>query len=188
MARLTIGIQGSRGSVNEKGCLFFASKYHWGDIEIKYLISTDNVLKELTEGTIDRGTFAWESTRAGMVRETQRAVHNYSFTLLDEEWFCPEHALLMKTPIETTQPIHIFSHPQALLEHKSYIISRFPNARLIDEIDTAVAAYNLEHDAYEKNSLVIAPIECAQIYNLSVFEKNLPTNEGYLTKIVLVQR
>lgn len=188
MARPIIGIQGGIGSVNEKGCRFFAEKHKLRDYSIRYLVSTENVLHALSCGDTDYGTFAWESTRAGLVVETQQALTRYSFKKVDEHWFCPEHALLMHSAIDESQPITIYSHHQALREHCDYIHTRFPNVILCEETDTSVAAEKLSHGCYESNSLVIAPLACAAAFTLHIFEKDLPSNEGYLTKIILATR
>jgi len=188
MAKLIVGIQGSIGSVNERGCRFFAEKYQWSDFEIKYMISTENVLQALSDGSIHLGTFAWESSRAGLVQETQTAIQRFVFTKIDEEWFSPRHALLMNTALDTSESITIYSHPQALCEHKPYLTTTFPSVVLKEEVDTAIAAQNLKTGKYPQNTLVIAPIECAELYDLCVYKSDLPSNIGYYTKIVLVKK
>lgn len=188
MARPIIGIQGGIGSVNEKGCRFFAEKHKWLDYSIRYLVITENVLHALSCGEIDYGTFAWESTRAGLVVETQQALTRYSFTKFDEHWFCPDHALLMHDTIDESQVVTLYSHHQALREHSSYLLARFANVTFREEVDTSVAAEKLSRGCYGSNTLVIAPLACAAAFNLQIFEKDLPSNEGYLTKIILATR
>jgi prephenate dehydratase len=186
--KIIIGIQGDRGSTNEKACNFFAEKYKWGNFDIKYLISTEAVLTALENGQIQFGTFAWSSSRYGLVEETQKAVKHHKYQKVDEQIFQLDHALLSKGLINPNENINIISHPQALNEHKPYLEDKFRNINLIKEIDTAVAAKNLSNDKYPLNSLVIAPIECSKIYHLDIYEKDLPTNQGYQTTIFLVQK
>jgi prephenate dehydratase len=187
MKEIIIGIQGDRGSTNERACIFFAKKHGFKKYKIEYLISTENVLRALNKGEIDYGTFAWESSRAGLVEETQEAIKKYKYKKIDEERFQLDHALLYKIPVDKTKIVNIFSHPQALKEHEVFIKREFPKIKLLAEVDTAIAAKKLHDGEYPGNSIVIAPIACANIYNLNIYLADIPTNKGYLTTIYLVK-
>ena len=185
---MKIGIQGNEGSTNETACRFFAKKHGWRDFEIKYLITSENVLKALNNGEIDYGTFAWATSNGGHVAETKEAAKKYKFEKVDEHDFFPDHALLSNSEIDAAKTIHVFSHPQALAAHEDFLRSEFENVRLHEEIDTAVVAQYLSEGKYPKNSIVIAPADCAQIYGLKIFSSDLPANKGYKTTIFLVKK
>lgn len=185
---LTVGIQGGEGSTNERACLFFAKKHGWKDFEIKYLITTEAVLRALNNGEIDYGTFAWESSSCGLVEETQKAIKKYNYAKIDEQEFQLDHALLCNSKIDPSKLVRIFSHPQALKQHGAFLREKFKEVELVPEIDTAIAAKKLHQGEYPDNSLVIAPISCAKIYKLKVYIKDIPSNRGYLTKIYLAGR
>jgi len=188
MAKIIVGIQGDAGSTNERACKLFAEKFGWEDLEIQYLISTENVLRALEAGKIDYGTFAWGSSRSGLVRETQIAVGKFNFQKIDEKTLKLDHALLRNASIDLNKPVKVYSHPHALREHEPFLVKEFDKVELIEEIDTAVAASKLHDNAYPENSLVIAPISCAEIYKLDVHMSDLPTNNGYFVNIYLVQK
>lgn len=188
MSKIIIGIQGDIGSTNERACNFFANKYGWKDFEIHHLISTENVLNALGKNEISYGTFAWESSRGGLVRETQEAIKKYNYHKIDEEQFQLDHAILENHEIDKTKSVQVYSHSQALKEHKPFLIKEFPNVEFIEEIDTAIAAKKLRNNEYPSNSVIIAPISCADIYNLDIYLSDLPTNQGYFTTIYLAQR
>ncbi|MBI5415122.1 prephenate dehydratase [Candidatus Peregrinibacteria bacterium] len=184
----TIGIQGDAGSTNEKACKFFARKYQWKNFEIRYLITTENVLRALENNKISYGTFAWKSSRNGLVEETQKAIKKYQFEKIDEVVLPSDHVLLANSKIDSEKVVHIFSHPQALEEHKSFLEKHFAKFSLHEEIDTAFAAKKLSQNEYPQNSLVLAPKSCAKIYGLKIFLENIPTNKGYETTIYLVKK
>jgi hypothetical protein len=188
LPKIVIGIQGGIGSTNERACKFFARKYGWKNFEIKYLISTENVLNALQKGEIQYGTFAWESTRGGLVTETQEATKKYSYLKIDEEKFQLDHAILCNSSIDKTKPVQIHTHPQALKEHKPFLIKEFKDPILIEEIDTAIAAKKMQNNEYPPNSGIIAPITCAEIYSLEIYLADIPTNQGYLTTIYIAER
>lgn len=185
---MRVGIQGGKGSTNERACMYFAQKYGWKDLNVQYLITTKNVLKALHENSVDFGTFAWKSSRLGLVEETQEAIKEYAFKKVGEHDFQLDHALLLKDSIDTTKRVNVYSHPQALLEHKDSLTGIFPNWSLRKELDTALAAQYLSEGKYPKNTVVIAPLSCANLYGLRVFLRDLPKNAGYITTIYLAQR
>lgn len=200
MKTIKIGIQGDIGSTNERACKEFIKRYKWNpeSISIEYLITSENVVQALIQNTIHYGIFATYSSRQGEVKETKKALSTLSshektlFRKHDEITLQLDHALLTHPnhTLNTKLPIHIYSHPQALSEHKKYIMKRFTDYKdiiCIPEIDTAKAAENLANNLYSKNSVVIAPIICKTLYNLSVLENTLPTNEGYETTFYLLE-
>lgn len=184
---MIIGIQGDKGSSNERACKEFCKKRNIQDYEIKYLISTENVLKELNQGKIDYGTFAIKSSK-GMVKETQEAIKKYHFKKIDEINLEIDHALLSIKKLNREQYHQIISHPQALKEHEGYIKKHYPNAKFVKAEDTALAARKLKEGKYDDKTLIIAPKACAKIYDLKVIEDNLHTNKGYITTFYLVKK
>ncbi len=96
MKPIRIGIQGDRGSTNERACVYFAEKYSWQNYRIQYLISTEKVLSKLNNHSIDYGTFAWESSREGLVEETQEAIKKHKYQKIDEVKLQMDHVLLSR--------------------------------------------------------------------------------------------
>lgn len=187
MKKIVIWIQWDIWSTNEKACKYFAKKNGWNAVDIKYLISTENVLIALQNKEIDYWTFAWESSKAWLVKETQEVIKKYKFQKVDEEKFFPDHVLFSRNNIDINKKIKIYSHKQALLEHKPFLDTKFSNIDYIEEVDTWIAAKKLSDWEYENNSIVIAPIWCSDIFDLNVYLSDLPTNKGYFTTLYLVQ-
>lgn len=185
---LIIGIQGDKGSANELACRQFCEKREIRDYEIKYLISSENVLRELNEGKIDLGTVAYKSSRGGLVEETQKAMGKYDFQKIGEIILEIEHVLLGTKKFPKSDYKKIISHPQALLEHKEFLQKEYPQAELIAAEDTAVAARKLKAGEYGEDALAIALKSCAEIYGLEIIEENLPANVGYETTFWLVEK
>lgn len=186
--KLKIGIQGNECSTNERACLFFAKKYNWKDFEIIHCSSTEGVLSSLENNKVDYGTFAWKSSRSGLVQETQEAIKRHVFMKIDEVDLQIDHALFYNSKINKNKIVKIFSHDQALKEHKPFLEREFPFLKLESEIDTAIAAKKLQNNMYPENSLIIAPIGCAEKYGIDIFLDYLPTNKGYTTTIYLVKK
>lgn len=186
MKKIVIGIQGEKGSTNEKACKIFAEKNGWKDFEIKYLLSTERVLKELNEGKITHGTFAWASTSGGFVEETKEAVKKYDYKKIDELEIQIDHAILKKDKIEKDKIVKVYSHQHALKRHKNFLQKEFEKVELVEETDTGTAAKKMSRGEYPPNSVAIAPIICAEMYNLEIYMEDIPTNQNYITTIFLV--
>lgn len=185
---LLIGIQGIAGSISEQAAELFAAAEKWRDYSLVYLITSDKVCAELSTGAIHYGVCAWKSSRAGLVVETQQALEKYSVQKVSETTIDVRHALLCRTAITIEQPLTIYSHPQAIAEHSSFLRQEFPQLSFVEEHDTALAAKNLSAGFYRENSLVLAPFGCAKLYNLEIYREHLPTNEGYQTTFWLVKK
>ena len=186
---MKIGIQGEIGSSNHAIAVEFANQQGWSEYEIVPLQRTRAVLAALQAGRVDYGTFAWESSSGGVVSETREAVRLFSYCVIAEIVVDIEHALLIPKNgvIETGAPVRIYSHPQALREHRHYLADRFPAIDYLEAADTGRSARQLSSGAYPPNSLVIAPPLCAQVYDLDVFQADLPYDGEAWTRFFLVK-
>ena len=63
------GIQGGKGSFNEEAILFYTKKNKINNFKIKYLFTSEKVLKNLHEDNIDYGLFAIQNAVGGVVEE-----------------------------------------------------------------------------------------------------------------------
>jgi hypothetical protein len=75
MPDMKIGVMGARGSFSEQVGELYAP-----DGEIIPLVSAENVLRELHEGSIERGIFPIENSNGGIVLEAVQAMAKYNFT------------------------------------------------------------------------------------------------------------
>lgn len=187
---ISIGIQGDIGSNNHRVAHLFAEKHRWSDYRVVPLFSTKNVLSAIESGEVNFGTFAWESASGGVVDETQKAVKDFSYIKVDEVVIDIQHALLIRkgSSVHHQFTIHIFSHPQALEEHGSYLKKVFSRFEIYPTLDTASAAKHVASDRCPDNSVAISPPLCAEIYNLDIFENDVPYDSDAWTRFYLVQR
>ena len=81
---IVYGIQGGIGSFNEEAILFYMDKKKVHNFKIKYLYTTEKVLKNLHEGNIDYGLFAIQNAVGGVVQESTYAMARYKFKIIDE--------------------------------------------------------------------------------------------------------
>lgn len=187
---MRIGIQGDIGSSNHSAALRFVQEKKWFDYEIVPLFSTRAVLSSIWAEEIEYGTFAWESASGGLVAETQKAIEEFHYNLVDEAVIDIEHALLKKkgSSVDRNATISIYSHPQAFIEHKQYLNKEFSKINYCEESDTGFAAKQLSLGVYPENSIAISPPLCAEIYGLEVLQHNIPYDMEAWTRFLLVKK
>ena len=56
-----VGVQGLEGSFSEQAAKFYCDKFNINDFELDYLVSSMNVLNNLSDKKIDVGIFAMEN-------------------------------------------------------------------------------------------------------------------------------
>ena len=187
---MKIGIQGDIGSSNHSVAIHFARLKNWFDYEIVPLRSTRGVLSAICAEEVDFGIFAWESASGGLVAETQRAIKEFPYNKVDEIVIEIEHALLKEkgASVDRNATVFIYSHPQALIEHKRYLSRAFPKVKYCEASDTGFAAKQLSAGVYPDNSLTISPPLCAQVYNLEILEHNIPYDKESWTRFFIVKK
>ena len=78
------GIQGGKGSFNEEALITYIKKNNIKNYQIKYLYTTEKVLKNLHQGNIDFGLFAIQNPAGGVVIESAYAMSRYRFKIIDQ--------------------------------------------------------------------------------------------------------
>jgi hypothetical protein len=80
----TYGIQGGKGSFNEEALMDHLSRHRKENYTIKYLYTTENVMRALQRGEIDFGQFAIHNSVGGIVDESIQAIARYKFMIIEQ--------------------------------------------------------------------------------------------------------
>ena len=184
---MKIGIQGERGSACDVAATTLVGELP-GNIIFVYLANAENVTAALVEGSIDMAVLASESPVGVPVPETAKALTQHR-EIIEVSEFSSEvrHCIMVRNqhpPVITK----IASHPIPLQKHHEFLAIRFPGYEAISMIDTGVAAQKLAEGILSDDTAVIAMPGAAEIFGLKVIESNLPANDNYLTRFVLVRK
>lgn len=190
--RLVVGIQGGRGSFNEEAARTFLTQHNIADFELKYLFTTENVLRELHAGTIDRGQFAIHNSLGGIVHESVHAMSRYQFTISEEFGIPISHAFMIH-PSATIDTIEeIMTHPQVLRQCKHSLETRFPSLKQTsgsgEMIDSARAAEALSQGEIPPTTAVMGSRQIAEIYGLQIVATDLQDLANNITSFLWVER
>ena len=80
---MKVGIQGIEGSFSEEAAKSYCEKFGIKDFELKYLVSSMNVLNSISDKSIDTGIFAMENAQGGVVIESVEALAKNQCEIID---------------------------------------------------------------------------------------------------------
>jgi prephenate dehydratase len=189
---LVFGIQGGKGSFNEEALQTYVKKHAIKKYKVKYLYTTEKVLRNLHEGTIDFGLFAIQNAVGGVVQESTYAMAKYRFKILEEFSIQICHFLMKRKDVSFSEIKTIMAHDQVFKQCKTTLTEKFPNfiqkVGSGDYIDHAKAAWGVAKGLLPKNIAILGPRILADIYNLDIVEENLQDSKNNLTTFFMVGR
>lgn len=189
---ITFGIQGGKGSFNEKAVSEYIKNNNIKKFKIKYLYTSENVLRALNRGEIDRGQFAIHNSIGGVVGESIDAMARYKFKILDQFEIKIAHALMTRKDAKMSDVTTIMTHPQVLAQCKTNLSKKYPKLKLTsgkgELVDHAKVAKYLSLKKIPKNTATMGSNILAQIYGLKIIEDNLQDMKENFTSFLVVSR
>ena len=189
---VTFGIQGGKGSFNEEAMLTYIQKHNIEKYEIKYLFTSERVLRTLHEGDIDFGLFATHNAQGGIVHESVHAMTRYKFKIVDEQEILIRHFLMKRPDVETSELTHVMGHSQNFKQCKGNLSARHPHLKQEtgkgDLVDTARAASFVASGKLPKTTAILGPRTIAAQYGLTVIDEDLQDLKNNITNFLLVSR
>ena len=174
---MRVGIQGIEGSFSEEAAKSYCKKFGIENFELKYLVSSMNVLDNLSNNLIDTGIVAMENAQGGVVIESVEALAKNQCEIIDMFY------------VEISQDIEeIHSHEQALKQCKDYLAEKFWSKKLVEQDDTAKAAQDLAEGKLPKQVAVIASKFSAKKYGLNILDHDIHDLKKNLTLFLAVKR
>ncbi len=189
--QLTIGIQGGRGSFNEEAVLMYLQHNNVPNTALKYLYTTEHVLKALNENEIDQGQFAIHNSLGGIVHESIRAMGKYNYELVTDYQLKIEHALMIRKDSQIEDIDTIMAHPQVFKQCSETLKQKYPKLKQVvgegELIDHAKVAEQLSQKTIPANVAVMGSAVLAQVYGLKLIENGLQDNQNNYTTFLLVK-
>lgn len=190
--RLVVGIQGGRGSFNEEAARYYLSRTPEEPFELVYLHTTENVLRALEAGDIDRGQFAIHNSVGGLVQESAWAMAGYRFQIVEEFGIKIAHALMIRKDSRFDQIDTIMAHPQVFSQCKDNLAHKYSKLELkVGEgelIDHARVAELMAAGEIPANVATMGSRVLAEINDLKIVEENLQDSSTNFTQFLFVER
>lgn len=189
---IIIGIQGGKGSFNEEAAWHYIKEKNIKKFVIKYLYTTERVLKQLHNGEIDVGIFAMHNAIGGIVYESVHALAKHKVKISDEFSIRIRHFLMKRRDVKLEKIVKITAHPQVFLQCKGNLLQKYFHLKLEsgrgDLIDTAMAARALASGRLDKNTAILGPSSLAEMYNLQIVDQDLQDDAKNYTSFLAVKR
>ncbi|MDR0292212.1 MAG: prephenate dehydrogenase/arogenate dehydrogenase family protein [Elusimicrobium sp.] len=187
-----IGIQGGKGSFCEEAAWHYIKEKNIKNFEIKYLYTTERVLKRLHNGDIDLGIFAMHNAIGGIVHESTHALARHKVRIADEFAIRIRHFLMKLPGVPMEKITKITAHPQVFLQCRGNLLRKYFHLKLEsgkgDLIDTAQAAAALAAGKLDKNTAILGPAALAQMYKLETVDGDLQDDDKNYTSFFVVKR
>lgn len=189
---LVIGIQGGRGSFNEQAAAHYLKQNKIEAFSLVYLHTSENVLKALHEGRVDRGQFATHNSVGGIVHETIHALAKYRVEIVEEYFLEIRHSLMCHPESDLSTIDTIMTHPQVLRQCAANLKSKYPHLKqssgVGELIDHAKVAAELAQGRIASNVATMGSSLLAELNGLKILEENLQDASVNLTSFLLVRR
>jgi arogenate dehydrogenase (NADP+) len=190
--KISFGIQGGKGSFNEEAIMYHIKRNTIKNYEIKYLHTSENVLRALHEGAIDQGIFALHNSVGGVVYESIEVMGRYKFAVVEEFAITISHTLMIRKDATLKDITTIMTHPQVLAQCRTTLSQKYTNLEKTsgegELIDHALVAKHLSEKKLPKNIAVMGSKILAEIYGLHIVEDNLQDLKENYTSFLLVKR
>lgn len=188
--RIRIGIQGGKGSFNEEAIMHHVKQHDLRDWSIKYLHTSEAVMKALHEGRIERGQMAIHNSAGGIVHETISALARYRCRIVNQFQIKIAHALMIHPEANISEVTIIMTHPQVLAQCKHTLARKYPHLILMSgkgaRIDHALVARDLARGQLPKHVATMGSRRLAEIYGLRILEEDLQDLPENLTTFIHV--
>jgi len=179
-----IAIQGIAGSFHED-----AVRKYFGDeeVEIVECRSFQRVCELVDSDEVDIAVMAIENSIAGSILQNYSLIRDYHLHVIGETYVHIQMNLMMLPGAKPEDVKTIYSHPVAIRQCVEYIEKYFPQARIIENQDTAMSGKIVSTDKMT-DAAAIGNLRTAEIYGLEVLDKGIETNKKNYTRFWVLSK
>lgn len=180
MTGYRVGYQGEPGAYSEK-----AARFLFPQGTLVPFRSFHKVFEATEIGATDFGVVPLENSHAGSINDTYDLLVRHGVQIVAETIVRIHHCLMAPEGVAINEVDYVYSHPQALEQCEEFLDSL--SADRIAVYDTAGAA-KLIAEENKPGSAAIASEEAADLYGLTVLERNIEDRADNSTKFVAISR
>lgn len=185
------GIQGGKGSFNEEALADYVKRHNLSDFKVKYLYTSENVLRSLNTKSINRGLFAIYNSAGGVVDESVIAMGKYNFKLTEDFAIEITHHLMKRKDVDIDEITSIMAHPQVFRQCAKSLSQKYPHLKQVtgsgDMIDNGRIALALFNKEIPANTAILMSKINSQIYDFDIVESNLQDLKKNMTSFLMVK-
>jgi prephenate dehydratase len=177
-----IAIQGYPGAFHDVAARHFIQNE---SIDLLAMDTFDEVVKSVKDNQkADAALMAIENTTFGSIMPNYKLLYENDVKIVGEVSLRIRQNLMCLNGTRLEDLTEVYSHPIALMQCKEFF-SKYPKIKLIDSVDTALAAKMLKEKQL-KNVGAIASSRAAEIYNLNIIAESIETNKKNYTRFLVL--
>jgi len=178
-----IAIQGIAGSFHEDA----ARRYFEDEIKVVECKSFTSVCNLIDTDQVDIAVMAIENSIAGSLLQNYALIRDYHLKVIGEIYIHIQMNLMANPGVTKDDIKTIYSHPIAIKQCAEYLENNFPDARIIENQDTA-ASGKLVHDEKLMDAAAIGNTRTAELYELDILETGLEINKRNYTRFWILSK
>ncbi|MCO6431316.1 MAG: bifunctional 3-deoxy-7-phosphoheptulonate synthase/chorismate mutase [Deltaproteobacteria bacterium] len=148
--------------------------------------SFDEVIKAVEQGHADYAILPIENTASGGINDVYDLLLHSQISLVGEEKIPVTHCLIASKNVPLTQIKRVFGRPNVISECGKFI-SRFPDWQIEYLSDSALSVKRIK-DANDSSMAAIASEEAAQLFGLTVLERDISNHRESFNRYIIVAR
>ena len=160
-----------------------AKKYFGEDSNVYNVGSFDDVVSEVVSGSAKYGVLPIENSSAGFVAGIYDIIRSSGVQIVAEVVLDIEHALLGLKDSVLTDIKKVYSHPQGLMQCKTFIDEHGLETKSVS--NTAVAASRVREKG-DKTIAAIASERAAELYDLKILARRINFQSDNSTRFVVI--
>ncbi|MCL2403267.1 MAG: prephenate dehydratase [Coriobacteriia bacterium] len=176
-----IACQGVSGAFSQE-----AAHILFEDPKIMYMRTFDGVFRAVDAGLVQYGILPIENSNAGSVTDVYDLMKEYNFYITRSVKISIPHMLLGSEGASLEDIAEIYTHEQAARQCSSFI-EKHPHINLVMCTNTAMAAQKVAESG-RSDVAAIASENCAELYGLSILEKNIQNNRNNYTRFICISK
>ncbi len=180
MQKKRVAIQGIRASFHEEA----AFKFFGTDIETVECDTFKKTCEVLKNKQADYVVMAIENSIAGSLLPNYTLLREYNFSIVGEVYLAIQLHLLALPGVKFNDVKYVQSHPIAIRQCSDFF-EEFPHLQVVESSDTAACAKKIREENLT-DTVAIANLLAAQLYDLEVMERRIESNKKNFTRFLIL--
>lgn len=180
---LRVCIQGVPGAFHDIAARFY---FQGRTLEMAPALSFPELVRQIESGEADTGLMAIENTLAGSLMANYKLLNQASLSITGEIYLRIKQNLMALSGQTIADLREVHSHPIAIEQCREFF-QAYPNIRLVEVEDTALAASNIQ-DKQLYGIGAIASATAASLYDLEILAASIETNKLNFTRFLVLDR
>ena len=171
---------GEPGSNTEQAMLEYFGK----EVDGQGVGSFKTIMEMVKDGTVEYGVLPIENSSTGGITDIFDLLFEYGNTIIGEHCVKIEHVLLAKEGTTLADVKEVYSHPQGILQCRSFFENMDEVTLKEFESTSAAAKYASEHPG--KEVAAIASVRAGQYYGLTPIATSISTENKNYTRFIII--